>query len=167
MRLAIVITLTLCSLCPAASTTFPDAASLQGWSFSPGAEFPGADGSLNFDARTGHDERGSAQLRFDFSKGGNYVAAVCDELPVRNARLARLWLKKATGHRVAFRCVDSASQTFQKNLSYDFPDWQRIDVDLTHWDHAFGGPGDGQVRFPIRQFAILVENTHPQKAGVV
>lgn len=147
------------------SVSFDEVASLQGWSFSNGGEFPGADGRLAWEPGQGREKRGCLGLDFDFRNGGNYVAAIWQLPAASEARAVGLWLHKIGPHRVAFRGVDSSGRTFQKQLDYTYPGWQQIEVDLGQWTHAFGGTGEAGVQFPMRQFAVLIENTGEAKTG--
>ncbi len=155
------------SWCVGAVATFDDAAALNVWSFYEGREFPGATGRIAWEGEQGRATPGCMALHHDFTGGGNYVQTT-RPLPADNlARSVRLWLRKPHRHRVTFRCVDSQGQTFQKGVDYDFGEWQQVEVELTGWQTFFGGAADGRVRFPIRQFGILVENSAEPRAGVL
>ncbi len=146
---------------------FAGPTSLAGWTFSNGPEFPGAAGEVEWDATQGRGAPGCLALRFSFEGGGNYVSAGMGVPDLPGAGRVRLWLHKTTAHRVTFRAVDSAGETFQKSTDYRYAGWQQIDVALASWSSHFGGPNDGKVRPPWKQFAILVENTAEPRSGVV
>ncbi|HPD30526.1 MAG TPA: beta-galactosidase [Phycisphaerae bacterium] len=145
--------------------TFDTADSVKSWTFSNGPEFPGATGRIEWDAGNGHDKAGCLRLSFSFEGGGNYIQAGC-LLPRENDfKTARLWLKKPAGNRVTFRGIDSSSQTFQKSVDFSFDDWQQFELDLTRWTSSFGGANDQKVHWPMRGFAVLIENTATGKEG--
>ncbi len=147
--------------------TFDTADSVKSWTFSNGPEFPGATGRIEWDADNGQGKPGCLRLQFSFQGGGNYVQATCP-LPKQNDhKLATLWLRKPAGNRVTFRGIDSSSQTFQKSVDFNFDDWQQVEVDLTRWTSSFGGANDQKVHWPMRGFAILIENTSSTKAGTL
>ncbi|NLE60845.1 MAG: family 1 glycosylhydrolase, partial [Planctomycetes bacterium] len=128
-------------------------------------EFPGAAGKIEWDADNGQGKPGCLRLQFSFRGGGNYVQATCP-LPKQNDyKLVRLWLKKPAGNRVTFRGIDSSSQTFQKSVDFNFDDWQQVEVDLIRWTSSFGGANDQRVHWPMRGFAVLIENTAAAKEG--
>lgn len=145
--------------------TFDSQASASRWELHDGPEFPGAAGAIRWDAERGRAAPGCLVLEHSFEGGGNYVQASAPVPPGTNAKVARVWLKKPAGHRITFRVVDSAGQTFQKGVSYTSPDWQHVEVDLGRWGASFGGPGDNQLRPPLRRFGILIENTDSPKTG--
>jgi hypothetical protein len=146
---------------------FSAAQKVEEWAFHNGAEFPGAAGEIAWNAKEGHAGPGCLELRYSFAGGGNYVQAMGPVPAGVDAKVARLWIKKASGHRITFRATDSAGQTFQKSLQYSWPEWQQVEVDLTRWTGNWGGPKDGIVRPPMKQFGILVENSEPARQGVL
>ncbi|MDM8006569.1 MAG: beta-galactosidase [Phycisphaerae bacterium] len=147
--------------------TFDEADSVKSWTFGNGPEFPGATGRIEWDAGNGHDNAGCLRLHFSFEGGGNYVQAGCLLARESDCKAARLWLKKPAGNRVTFRGIDSSAQTFQKSVDFSFDDWQQVEVDLTRWTSSFGGANDQKVHWPMRGFAVLIENTSPTKAGTL
>ncbi|GMU20847.1 MAG: hypothetical protein AMXMBFR13_09430 [Phycisphaerae bacterium] len=151
----------------AAVLEFATADSLRGWSFHHGPEFPGATGGIQWNRHDGHDSPGCLAMNFSFVGGGNYVQANWAVPKEATGRMLRIWLRKAGAHRVTFRAVDQGGQTFQKGIDYTFEGWQQLEVDLARWDHSFGGAGDGQVRFPLRQIGILIENNAEPRTGVL
>src|SRR5450755_3059123 len=46
------------------------------WTFSNGAEFPGAKGSFDRSAEAAHEGQFGGKLSFDFTGGGNYTGAI-------------------------------------------------------------------------------------------
>lgn len=140
---------------------------LDAWSFSNGAEFPGATGSMAYDDRDGHGKAGCLALRYSFAGGGNYVQATWALPRESTSRTMSLWLKKPAGHRVTFRLLDSGGQTFQKGVEYVYPGWQHVEVDLNKWAAHFGGANDGKIQWPARALGIIVDNTAEPREGTM
>jgi len=138
---------------------------LAGWTFHNGREFPGATGQIVWNPREGRGSPGCVEVRYSFAKGGNYVAAMTRPPEGSDPRRVRLWLHKPADNRITFRASDSAGQTFQKSIHYEYPGWQQIEVDLSTWVHSWGGPADGRVRWPITAFGVLIENDGRARTG--
>lgn len=147
--------------------SFDQRENVQAWQFHNGPEFPGATGEISWDANQGHAAPGCLALEYSFVGGGNYVQASGPVPASVDARLARIWLNKPGAHRITFRVVDSAGQTFQKGVDYESVGWQQVEVDLTHWQMSYGGPGDNHLRPPLKQFGVLIENTASPKQGTL
>jgi hypothetical protein len=97
------------------------------WSFSPGAEFPGAKGRFYFSPQAAHGGKMGGRLEFDFSGGGNYVAAlfrVPTNVPTQLNAL-QFWVKRPEGHGVVFRYTDTTGQTLQKPVECPAGRWVR------------------------------------------
>jgi len=148
-----------------ADLTFDTQASVQEWSFSNGSEWPGAVGSLAWAADVGHAGAGSLELRYDFRNGGQYVAAIVPLPTEPPVQAVRFWVKKPAGNLLIVRAKDQDNETFQKNLSYHYPDWQQVEIRLDRWEYSWGG--DGTFRGPPRDFHILVENDGGDRAGPI
>src|SRR5208282_5892059 len=84
------------------------------WQFSNGAEFPGAKGSFERSKDAAHAGTFGGKLSFDFSGGGNYVAAILKLTRAPDIKGVRFWLKDPAGNRITFRYTDSTGQTLQK-----------------------------------------------------
>ena len=145
--------------------TFDTAETLGDWSFSNGPEWPGAAGSLAWAADVGHAGDGALELRYDFRKGGQYVAAVVPLPAEPPVRAVRFWVRKPASNLMIVRAVDQDNETFQKNLSYHYPNWQQVEIRLDRWEFSWGG--DGTFRGPPRAFHILVENDGGDRAGSI
>jgi hypothetical protein len=78
-------------------------------------------------------EPAKEKLTFDFTDGGNYVAAILKLKDTPDIKGVRLWLKNPSGSRVTCRYTDSTGQ--------------------------WGGANDGIVHGPPSQIALLVENS--------
>lgn len=122
------------------------------WRFDNGGEFPGANGGL----AAGPDN--SLALRFDFTKGGAYVAAYHDLSQPASLESVSFKARKPAGTVMTVRVVDSAGQTFQKSVSFANPEWQRLEYRVESGDAHFGGPNDGVLRQPIKTIGILAES---------
>ncbi|MBX7256580.1 MAG: beta-galactosidase [Candidatus Hydrogenedentes bacterium] len=122
------------------------------WRFDNGGEFPGASGGVT----NGAD--GSLVLRFDFTKGGAYVAAYHDLAQPACLESVLFKAKKPVGTVMTVRMVDSAGQNFQKSVSFSNADWQRLECKVESTDGHFGGPNDGVLRQPIKTIGILAES---------
>jgi hypothetical protein len=121
-----------------------------GFTFSPGPEFPGAKGSLAPSAA-------GADLHFDFTGGGNYVAAY-HTFDLTPTAAITLRMRKPAEAQLTFRVVDESGQNLQKTVSYDGDDWQRMEILNSGWSGWWGGANDGQVHGRLKSFGILVEN---------
>lgn len=149
----------------AESLSFDTLDSVNAWRFDLGAEFPGAKGSLTFDAAKGHTSAGSLALNFDFTGGGNYVAASTD-LPKEPAVAAvRLWLNKPDANLMFVRAVDAKGETFQKDLQFDYRGWQAVVIDFENWVFSWGG--DNVFDAPATQFHLVIEGQGGVKVGTL
>ncbi len=141
---------------------FEDANSAERWTFSNGAEFPGAKGSFERAKEAAHEGQYGGRLAFDFSGGGNYVAANL-RMPESGQAAAgdwnslRLWLKRPEGHEVVFRYSDAEGQTFQKPVECPADRWVSVLIPFTGWTGHWGGKDDGQVRGKPKMLSLLVD----------
>lgn len=165
--LSVVCLLMLCAGHAFGGIGFDKADAVTRWQFYNGAEFPGARGGICHVADKGHDQPGCLGLDYDFTEGGGYLQATVPMPDGVAVRSVRLMIDKPAAHRLAFRMVDHAGQTFQKGLTYTYADWQAIEVDLTQWESHWGGPDDGQVHWPARSFGILIQNSTSRKTGTL
>lgn len=146
---------------------FEDPARFARWTFSWGAEFPGATGSL---ARAEGRIGAGARLAYDFSGGGAYVAANFT-LPVPlNCAAVAFWVRSPAGIRIVLRLGDSTGQTLQYNLSRPFWNldpaaWYRQVVPVDGPNSWWGGANDGQAHLPIRSLSVLAAD--PLEPGLV
>ena len=132
------------------------------WTFSNGAEFPGATGSL--ERSTGQTGNG-ARLAYDFSGGGAYVAMYRSLASVEPARPIALWLRADPGLRLVFRVTDAEGQSIQFPIRRPFEalapgGWYRAVVPdraepIDHW----GGANDGVIHGGVRELGILVQRS--------
>jgi hypothetical protein len=155
---------------------FDGSRGLQRWSFSNGAEFPGASGTLSLGP--GHQGRG-AVLAFEFAcldrtHCGHYVAAIWkapSPVDVTRGAALSMWVSLPPDVRPTVRVIDETGQTLEffantPTLEHSEPDeWQRIIVPITgrvagHW----GGANTGQIHGRIVKIAILADSRYPQPA---
>jgi hypothetical protein len=161
--------LTTCLLAPLACAQLPTTehfsapASADRWQFSNGSEYPGATGRLEYVPDRGNAADGALALHFDFSGGGNYVAAIADLPADRPVEAIRLWIHKPMDNLMIVRAEDANGETFQKDLKYHYPGWQAVEIGLDGWFHSWGG--DGTFDPPAREFHLLVENQGSARQG--
>jgi hypothetical protein len=130
------------------------------WQFSNGAEFPGAKGSFERSKDAAHAGALGGKLAFDFSGGGNYVAAIRKLNGAPDIKGVRLWLKNPSGNRITFRYTDSTGQTLQKTTALPPSDgWTEIEFECWEWSGHWGGANDGIVHGPPAQIAFCIENS--------
>jgi polysaccharide biosynthesis protein PslG len=152
---------------------FDRAKSLQRWSFSNGAEFPGASGNLSLGP--GHEGHGAVlAYRFtclDQTHCGHYVAATwrpSSPIRVKPGTALFLWVRLSADVQLTVRITDRAGQTLQfhanaRMLEHRTPDqWQPIVVPITgqaaeHW----GGANNGQIQDRIVEIAFLADSLYP------
>lgn len=127
------------------------------WTFSNGAEFPGATGSLS--AGQGLSGQG-AHLAYDLTKGGHYVAANLTLPNPLTAVAIGFWVKSPPNITIGLRVVDSTGQTLQYNLRRPLDSlvtntWYQQVVSLDSANGWWGGTNDGQMHFPFSAISIL------------
>lgn len=131
----------------------------RGWSFAPGAEFPGAAGSLEI------DRDGVLHLRYDFSGGGAYVAAYRRLDEAAPLRALRFEARKPADATLTVRATDATGQTFQKNVHYGHDGWQSLEATMAGWTVHWGGANDGVFHPPVTQIGILINKDTAQAVG--
>jgi hypothetical protein len=130
------------------------------WQFSNGPEFPGAKGSFERSKRAAHAGTFGGKLTFDFTGGGNYVAAILALKDAPDIKGVRLWLKNPSGNHITFRYTDSTGQTLQKTTALPpCGDWAEIEFECWEWSGHWGGANDGIVHGPPAQIAFCIENS--------
>lgn len=128
------------------------------WEFSNGPEFPGAAGEFRVTKPAARMGKAGGELRFDFSRGGNYVQASFASAPGQTVSEIRLWLKKSAPNRLTLRCEDSEGQTFQRGFNYRYAGWQEVHLPLEGWQTHWGGKNDGVFRGRPVRIGVIVEN---------
>ncbi len=118
-----------------------------GWALNVG---PGAEGKL---------EIGDGRIRVDADfRGGGYYIAVERKLPVPiNLEGLRFTVKGITG-RIAVNLFDSRGQIHQHFLDVSAANGGEASVSLpaTAAKHHWGGPNDGKLVQPIRQYSFVI-----------
>ncbi len=122
------------------------------WRFSNGAEFPGAEGSMEA------LPSGGRGLHFDFSKGGNYVGLYLDLDPPAPLKAVSFRLNKPADGTLTLRATDATGQDFQKQLDVAASGWQDLTVMLDDWTASWGGAKDGVFHPPFRTLGFLMES---------
>lgn len=127
------------------------------WTFSNGAEFPGATGSLS--AGTGYSGQG-AHLAYDLTRGGRYVSANLNLPSPLSAAAIGFWVKSPPNITIGLRVVDSTGQTLQYNLRRPLDSlvsnaWYQHVVSLDSANGWWGGTNDGQMHLPFKAISIL------------
>jgi hypothetical protein len=142
--------------------SFESADGASAWTFSNGGEFPGARGSFQRVQAAAHAGQWGGRLSFDFTGGGNYVAAILRlrtssdaSTPRRDA--VKAWLHRPEGNEVVLRYTDSADQTFQKPVECAAGRWVSVTVPLSGWTAHWGGPNDGQMRGSPKLLSWIIE----------
>lgn len=133
------------------------------WTFTNGAEFPGARGSFARATEAAHEGRYGGKLAFDFTDGGNYVGAgvrMSGEGAAASGEwnALRLWLKRPEGNEVVFRYTDSTGQTFQKPVECPAERWVQVTIPFSGWTVHWGGVNDGNVRGNPRMLAVNIDH---------
>ena len=149
---------------------FDGADGLRHWSFSNGAEFPGASGQLL--AGPGHKGRGATLVyRFtclDRTHCGHYVAAIWNAphpIDVQPDAVLSLWVTISPDVRLTVRVRDQTGQTVQfhpniPTLEHQSPgEWQPVTVPITgKAAESWGGLNTGQLEGRIAEIAILADS---------
>ena len=132
-----------------------------GWSFTSGAEFPGAKGTYDFV----REEKGGPEalaITYDFSGGGAYVAAV-GNAPLSGRMRALVFDATAASRCQALvRFFDKTGQCFQKVVPLERAAEQEVRVDVAApWGAVFGGANDGTIHWPITRVLLGINATEP------
>jgi hypothetical protein len=137
------------------------------WQFSNGPEFPGAKGSFERSTETAHSGANSGKLSFDFSGGGNYVAAMRKLSGAPLIQCLRLWVKNASGNRLTFRYTDQTGQTLQKTVvTPPYGEWAEVEIECFNFGGHWGGANDGAVHGPPTMIALLMENDSKKQGAL-
>ena len=137
------------------------------WAFSNGPEFPGAAGGFDRTEAAAHAGRWGGCLTFDFTGGGNYVAAVLRLRDAPETAAVRLWVKKPRKNRMTFRYTDATGQTLQRSFSAPDERWADVTIPMAGWTGHWGGADDGVLHGPPGLIAILVENDGRSRGQVL
>jgi len=183
-QLALSVTLFLAGVLSAQSSTheipLDEGQSQKAWTFSPGAEFPGARGKLHFK----HDEeKAFGEIEFDFTPhetvsgkfNPQYVFAEVPVQPTAMVAPARITLNlQLSGEYIKprLRVVDSTGQTLQYNISLSSPltsfstdDWQVGNVNLNEPKASWGGAHNRMFNPPIQTLSIVADASNFRGKG--
>lgn len=143
---------------------------LDNWSFTGGAEYPGATGTLTWQGTVGHAAPGAASLGGDFSAGGRYVGMRLRKVN-RLATEFAFWVKPdGLAKSIMVRLTDAGDQTFHYQLPLaNGTDWQRIAVapGITIPQSTFSGSKDGKWQGHIAAIVIGLTKESITQGGVV
>jgi hypothetical protein len=141
----------------------------QCWQLSRGTEFPGAGGALEL---TGTERARALEVRYDFSRGGKYVAAVCELTEPRAFRYLKLRAVAPDGVHVRVRVRDESGQWLQYRVerplgALDPTAPFRSTLALANAESHWSGAGDGRLHGAIHAVALGVEDAEPHASGSV
>jgi hypothetical protein len=129
------------------------------WNFTAGEEFPGAKGSVKLGQEQG---KPVGILTYDFSGGGNYVAAATEvQIPETVSEL-RFKVQAKEAAQILVRLTDQSGQVHHWILPYtQAGQWSTLRVSLRkpaaiHWE----GKNDGVIYYPVGKLLLGVESTN-------
>ncbi|HEX2950466.1 MAG TPA: hypothetical protein VHV83_13030, partial [Armatimonadota bacterium] len=155
--LAIGITLLLGLSAWAAQTVLLDSCEdLSQWKFSNGGEFPGAQGGIE----PQHEgTQGAVQLRYDFTKGGQYVAALYAGVIPPSLQAFQLHVRPEQDCRINYRVVDSNDRIYQATeQTVEGLSPQTLTLPVSgKWAGAWGGrTATPQPVLPVKQVWVML-----------
>lgn len=143
---------------PILISDFEDEATAGHWSASNGAEFPGAKAAFTRSRDASHGGSWGGRLDWDFTGGGNYVAAQVQLDRTPEPAGLHFWLKRQPGLDLRLRYIDQTGQTLQGTIEVpEGEGWVAIAAELGAWQGHWGGANDGVVHGGPRSLAFLVE----------
>ncbi len=128
---------------------------LDGWTFSLGKEFPGAEGNLYYEA-----EAKCAVMDGFFGRGGNYVGMYRGFPKPLDLKSITIRCSAAGLDGVMLRVVDSSNQTFQQPLSMKNLKDGVLKVEKLAGapkGFAWGGAKDGKWHGPAKGMSLLID----------
>ncbi|MCK4792663.1 MAG: glycoside hydrolase family 16 protein [Desulfobacteraceae bacterium] len=134
----------------------------QGWRYVGGEEFPGAQGSLEWDAAAAHKGKSSLRLDADFSKGGAYVGIwkVLPDFKGQYLKEIRLWVKSKGVVNIGVRILDDTDQCHQKKrIPLAKTDkWQEVVLRVSDLvgEESWGGANDAKWHGPAKAFGLNI-----------
>ena len=97
-------------------------------------------------------------IHYDFTGGGHGMGMIVAPKSPIWARSIAFDARHGNGHAICILMTDSAGQTFRKVARAAPNAWHRFVCDTrTGWGLHWGGPGDGEIRFPVRSFEINID----------
>lgn len=150
---------------------------LRNWTFSSGAEFPGASGSLSLGrGREGHGAVLAYHfVCFDTAHCGHYVAAIwkaTQPLHVHSGAALSVWVSLSADVRLTVRVTDETGQTLQFHPNapalehQSSGDWQPVVVPImTKASESWGGANNGEIQGRVSAIALLADSRFLRPAG--
>lgn len=136
---------------------------LDGWTFSLGKEFPGAQGNAAQTTKNVQSGSGSAWMSGAFGEGGTYVALIKYVREKPEATELRFWVKTDGMDYVRVRLTGSDKQTHQQRIKLaSSDDWQEVVItDFAPKGKSgylsWGGDNDKVWRGPVTVVSILLD----------
>ncbi|MBO9666528.1 MAG: hypothetical protein J7501_06900 [Bdellovibrio sp.] len=148
------------------SPTTPSA-SFSAIHFNNGAEFPGAQGSIEVIAPTQGDSLQT--VAYDFTRGGNYVSSRMQLAAPVDGHYVRFAFKADANVLIGVRVTDESGQTLQKiisraSLPMDAYGWSTATVDMESSNSFWQGAKTGKLQGRIQSLGLLVD--HGSAKGV-
>lgn len=122
-----------------------------GWQFTNGPEYPGADGKFTY-----NDTAKALELSYDFSKGGQYVA-VSRTLSSTESLSGVKIVVSGPGGGLTVALIDSGGQTLLYRLGTIDTAPRTIELKLASPSDAYGGADDKVVHYPLKGMRLTVE----------
>ena len=133
------------------------------WKFTNGPEFKGAAGSIDVPQQ----DKQPLVLNYDFTGGGNYVAAIKYLNPRLNIQKLRLGID-TTKTSCSIRVIDRSGQTFQYRLGSPEADKPvTLDLSKAKPQSSWGGAKDRKIHYPLSSIWIMVDRKSQPLAGKV
>ena len=132
------------------------------WKFTNGPEFKGATGTI-----TVPQKDTPLKLSYDFTRGGNYVAAIKYLTPALHIKSLSL---KITGDKtpISLRIKDQTGQIFQYKFSnYKAGEPLTLDLLKTKAPTSWGGAKDRKIHFPISNLWIMATRKGGKTQGEI
>lgn len=130
-----------------------------GWTYSNGREFPGAQGNMAIVKASGTPSGFAAYLEGAFGKGGGYVAfgrKLAKPLPFKRLSFK---IKTQDYDSIKLRLIDGSGQIHQQTIDLkDYEDWQDINVEKASGKgYVFwGGAKDAKWHDPLKGITLML-----------
>lgn len=133
----------------------------ESWTFTNGAEYPGAEGSSSYDAAAK-----ALVISYSFEKGGAYVAS-WHKLEDINDVIGLQVEAQGPGGFLGVSIVDSTGQNFIYRLKMLTDQKEVLSVLLSKPSTSYGGANDKVVSFPLKSIRIMVEKNPTVISGKI
>ena len=134
-----------------------DVSLTEGWMFTNGAEYPGAEGKLEMGDK-------SLLLGSNFTNGGQYVAAY-RSLNVPNEVKGVTLNASGSGGRFGVALTDATDQTFIYRIGLVGENVQTFPLSLDKPNDVYGGAKDRTLHFPLKAIRLMVEKDAANPVG--